>query len=239
MPDAVSLSGRQRDLLTVERWSWLGALVDTWYADPLTAEDGSTPDDLAAIEHDIGHPLPVELAEWFTLVGNRLEDVQDIPARPDQTWVVDDRVCVWVENQGVWCIVADQDGLCRSTEEDHFQIEPVPVSAAVRGMVLSDMLFGAGPGPAGRGPLGRLAGSVRGNAIEDVTGAELAAVRAAYPVLAVAPNPFFAAVPVHGDESTVLRGDLDTGIGLMWMTATAAALERLNPLVPRGGPSTP
>jgi hypothetical protein len=237
--DRVSTSERQRDLLSLERWSWLGGFVGIWYADPLTAEDGSTPDDLAAVEHEVGRRLPVELAEWFTLVGNRLEDVQDSPARPDQTWLVDDRVCVWNENQGVWSIVAGQDGLCSSTEEEHFPIDPVPVSAAIRGMVLSDMLFGAGPGPTCRGPLGRLARSVRGNTIEDVTGETLAAVQAAYPVLPVTPNPFFAAVAVHGDQSTILRGDLDTGLGLMWTTATAAALERMSSLVSLGGPSTP
>ncbi|MBB5785522.1 hypothetical protein [Jiangella mangrovi] len=230
----MSLSDRQRELLTLDRWRWLGDVVGTWYEGPLTAEDGSTPDDLAMVENEIGRPLPVELAEWFALVGNRLEDVQDSPGRPGRLYLDDDGICVWVENQGVWSIVAGQDGLCRSTEEERFPIEPVTVGAAVRGMVLSDMLFAVG-----HGPLGRLAGSVRGNRIEDVTAEMLAAVRASYPVLPVVPNPYFAAVPVHGDPDTIVRGDLETGIGLLWMTATVAARERLDRLIPLGPPSTP
>lgn len=234
----MSLSQRQRALLAQPRWSWLGGFVGTWYADPLAAADGCGPDELAAAARRLGRPLPAELAEWFELVGHRLEDVQDSPARPDRILLDDDGICVWVENQGVWAIVADPDGVCRSSEVEHFATEPVSVSEAVRGMVLSDTLVGAWPG-LGRGPLGRLAGSVRGDAVEDVSADTLVAVRAAYPRLPVAPNPYFAAVPLHGDEGTVLRGDLETGLGLMWMTATEAARERLELLVPLGRPSTP
>ena len=61
---------------------------------------------------------------------------------------------------------------------EHFAIEPVSVSEAVRGMVLSDTLWGASNGRrSGHGPLGRLAASVRGGNVDDVDAEALAAVK--------------------------------------------------------------
>lgn len=57
-------------------------MLDRWYADPLTAADGSAPEDIAAAAARVGGRLPDGLAEWFTLVGDRLREIQDAPATP-------------------------------------------------------------------------------------------------------------------------------------------------------------
>ena len=70
------MTDQQRNLLGTLRWGWLREFVEVWYAEPLTAEDGSTAEQLTTAEERVG-PLPVALREWFTLVGARLRSTQD------------------------------------------------------------------------------------------------------------------------------------------------------------------
>ncbi len=74
-------SARQRDLLRTPRWAWLAAFIDTWYFDPVTAQDASPTEEIDAAATAPGVDLPQALREWFELVGRRLEWVQDLPAR--------------------------------------------------------------------------------------------------------------------------------------------------------------
>ncbi|MBW4718756.1 hypothetical protein [Saccharothrix obliqua] len=220
-------SDAQRALLTTERWSWLGDVVDRWYAEPLTAADGSTPDEVAAAADRAGGGLPVGVAEWFTLVGRRLRAVQDAASTPGTVRRAGGGVVVWEENQGVWALIARADGVCVLDEED-FPFPPTPLPEALHGMVLSDTLVGVWAGTR-VGPLGRLAPGVRGGTAHVGAGES-----AAYPELAVPGNPFWG-TPPRGDADTVLRGDAD----LEWMTATRAAFDRLARVValdPPGGP---
>ncbi|MEU6151392.1 hypothetical protein ABZ816_15475 [Actinosynnema sp. NPDC047251] len=76
------VSDARRALPATDRWAWLPDVLDRWYAAPLTAADGSPPDEVAAAAHRVGKPLPEPLVEWFTLVGRRPAAVQDAPATP-------------------------------------------------------------------------------------------------------------------------------------------------------------
>ncbi|MEU5696862.1 hypothetical protein [Actinosynnema sp. NPDC020468] len=215
----MTVSAAQRELLDTDRWAWLRDVVDRWYAEPLTAADGSPPADLEAAAARVGGALPVGLAEWFTLVGRRLRAVQDCPATPGAVRRDGAGVVVWTENQDVWSLVVRADGVC--VVED-FPFPPTPVATAVHGMVLGDTLVGAWAGSM-TGPLGRLADSVRGGRVEEALD---------YPELAVPGNPF-RGVPPRGDVDTVVRGN---EAGWEWMTASRAAFERLDGLVPLDPP---
>ena len=46
--------------------------VARWYAQPLTAEDGNTPAEIAEATPDIRGKLPAVLTTWFGMVGRRL-----------------------------------------------------------------------------------------------------------------------------------------------------------------------
>ncbi|MEI2730873.1 MAG: hypothetical protein V9G08_02490 [Dermatophilaceae bacterium] len=229
-------SDRQAELLATDRWAWLGPFVERWYADPLTAGDGSPPEGLAVAETRLGAPLPAALAEWFELVGRRLEPVQDSPATPLSLTEIDGRPVVWAENQWVWAIVADpasedgDDPRCTLADNDDWTAPDAALSRTVHGMILSDTLVGVWAGQR-RGPLGRLGDQVRGGCIEDVTEAERAVLYAAYEPLPVPPNPFWDKPP-HGDADTAIRGDEDSGSGVEWMTATDAAYRHFSALVP-------
>ncbi len=229
------VSDAQRALLATDRWGWLADVVGRWYAEPLAAADGSSPDEVVAAAERVGGDLPAGVVEWFTLVGRRLRAVQDAAATPGTLRRDDGGVVVWTENQGVWSLVARPDGSCVVDEED-FPFPPVPLAQALHGMVLSDTLVGVWAGTR-VGPLGRLAPGVRGGTVLDADAGKVAAV-AVFPELAVPGNPFWG-TPPRGDVDTVLRGDEHSGAGLEWMTASRAAFDRLDGLValdPPGGP---
>ena len=165
-----NVSSRQQELLSTPRWRWLGELVELWYADPLSAADGSTAEEIDAASARVGLALPVALREWFELVGNRLRESADTPATPSRLWSRDGHLAVWTENQGVWNLVVeggdkDADPVCSCDDAEHFDYPLVRLSAALHGMLLSDTLAGAAapvaPFEDRRGPLGRLGDRVR------------------------------------------------------------------------------
>lgn len=213
----------QAALLATDRWRWLADVLDRWYAEPLEAADGSTPEQIAAT----GIELPTVLVEWFTLVGNRLRLVQDAPTTPKDLTTKDGAVVVWTENQGCWTIRVDgpgDDPVC-VLDDDAYPFTPARLTATLHGMLLSDTLVGAWTGER-IGPLGQLAPGVRGGFARDATAAETAAVKAAYEPLPVAGNPFSGEAP-RGDAATIVRG----GHWLEWMTADDAAFARIDALV--------
>ncbi|MDN7442745.1 hypothetical protein QZM64_26645 [Burkholderia cepacia] len=220
-------SRRQLDLLGSPRWQWLDELLRIWYVRALDSADGCSPDELADISARLNFVMPATLAEWFELVGHRLESVQDAPATPLTVRVQDGLVSVWTENQAVWTLLvgAGNDPMCQIDSSD-FCFPATPLSQALHGMTLSDTLVGAWDGN-GRGPLGDLASSVVGGVIEDATDDEVARVLSAFPQLKVPGNPFYN-VPPYGDGTTILRD----GIGLEWAVATAEAFEHIDALVP-------
>lgn len=231
----MTVSDVQRALLATGRWAWLGDVIDRWYADPLSAVDGGSPEEIAAAAQRVGGALPVGVVEWFTLVGRRLRAVQDAAATPGTVRGHDDGVVVWTENQGAWRLVTRPDGAC-VVDDENFPFPPTPLAQALHGMVLSDTLVGVWTGTR-IGPLGRLAPDVRGGTVEDADAEDVAAVTA-YPELAVPGNPYWG-TPPRGDADTVVRGDEHSGPGLEWMTASRTAFDRLAGLVvldPPGGP---
>ncbi|MGS0894824.1 hypothetical protein ACVBGC_20150 [Burkholderia stagnalis] len=220
-------SHRQLELLNAPHWQWLDELLRIWYARALDSADGCSPDELADISARLDVVLPVTLAEWFELVGHRLESVQDAPATPLTARVHDGLISVWTENQAVWTlrVGAGIDPVCQIDSPD-FCFPATPLSQALHGMALSDTLVGAWGGN-GRGPLGDLASSVVGGVIEDAADDEVAHVLSAFSRLKIPGNPFYN-VPPRGDGTTILRD----GIGLEWAVATTEAFERIDALVP-------
>jgi len=220
----------QAALLATDRWRWLADVLDRWYAEPLKAADGSTPEQIAAT----GTELPAVLVEWFTLVGNRLRPVQDAPATPDGLTTKNGAVVVWTENQGCWAILAGgpgDDPVCVLSDDD-YPFTPARLTATLHGMLLGDTLVGAWSGQR-VGPLGPLAPGVRGGFAKDATDAETAAVEAAYEPLPVAGNPSIGEAP-RGDAATIVR----CGHWLEWITADDASFARIGALVeldPDGG----
>jgi len=66
-----------------QRWKPLAACIARWYARPLGDQDGVAHDALLAAEERLGLRLTTVLREWYLLVGERLEAVQDQPV-PDR-----------------------------------------------------------------------------------------------------------------------------------------------------------
>jgi len=186
----VPLSADQSRLLATDRWRWLQEVLETWYAEPLTAADGTSTDELATVlirrRPTTGRPttpdemwpgaLPEVLVEWFLLVGNRLRDVRDSPATPKSLYGDQDGIAMWTENkaesEGWWTLLVGHDGQC-FVNDDRFEFPTVPLPTALHAMVLSDTLVGVNHGggwdPWGKewiGPLGKISDRVRGAAIE-------------------------------------------------------------------------
>ncbi|MCL2090298.1 MAG: hypothetical protein FWH11_03575 [Micrococcales bacterium] len=238
------LSTDQSRLLATPRWRWLPEVVERWYAEPLAAADGADPDEVTAVASGLDRELPEVLVEWYLLVGNRLQDVQDSPAtleelpgaayRDRPAWVGDtDGIVVWWENQGCWALLVGSDGEC-FVNDNGYEFGPVPLPTALHAMVLSDTLVGVWSHgdrqPEGRiGPLGQIAAGVRGGAVMDGD-VPCQALCAAYAELPVPGNPYFR-VPPRGDSETVLRGLEEDSPTFEWMTSSDAAFARLDKLV--------
>lgn len=224
-------SERQRALLATTRWAWLAAFLDRWFADPLDAADGSTPDEIRGAAARAGiDRLPTGLVEWFELVGRRLEPVQDAPATPETLRSLAGAAVVWTENQGVWSILAGAtDAEPGVLDDPEFGWTPAPLTDTLDAMLLSDTIVGAWSS-SGRGPLGPLAEPVRAGMIAEVTETEQAALWAAYPELPLPSNPFWDDSP-RGNAHAFLRGDTASGSGIEWMTATEQEFDRLAALV--------
>ena len=213
-------------LLATERWRALGAFVDRWYAHPIRDDDGHTPPEIAQAAARAGASLPAALVEWYALVGRRLRPIQDTPRRLDQLVVVDGAISVWIENQGVWDIVAPLDAgddpICR-VREGSFASPDAPLAQTLLGMLVSDTLVGAWTGRH-VGPLGELGATVRGGYCETFTDERVTELRSAYRPLLHPVNPFFSE-PLRGDDATVIRID---EVAIEWMTATDAAFAALD-----------
>lgn len=242
----MALSADQARLLATERWGWLAEVIERWYAEPLAAQDGSNPDELATVPvrrwwtvGEVWHgEMPEVLKEWFLLVGNRLRDVQDSPATPEKLCGDDDGIGVWSKNQGSWTLLVGPDGEC-FLDDDSYGFPTVPLPTALHAMVLSDTLVGVWSAEEGwdpwaveerNGPLGKIRDQVRGGIVEDDEPRQ--ALSAAYTELPVPGNPYWRVAP-RGDSETVLRGLDDDTMEIEWMTATDAAFARFDALVGR------
>lgn len=238
------LSARQLDIVRTGRWDWLVDFVDTWFAVPLSMEDGAGSEEISAAESRLGLRLPAALSEWFELIGRRLIDIQDQPATPATLREQDGGLAVWVENQGVWSIItrsAEDDPTCSTeiTTEENALVGTWTadrLTLALHSMLVSDTLVGVWS-EALTGPLGKLKASVRGGAIQDIGQADQDRLFDAYSPLRLPRTPTYPA-PARGDQHTLLRGDLDWGTGIEWATATDDAFERFTAFVdldPPGG----
>lgn len=241
------LSARQLDIVRTGRWDWLVGFIDTWFAAPLRAEDGAGFEEIAAAESRLGLRLPAALREWFELIGRRLIDIQDQPSTPATLREQDGGLVVWVENQGVWSIITrstEDDPACSTdvtTEEDAlvgtWTVDRLTL--ALHSMLVSDTLVGVWS-EALTGPLGKLKANVRGGAIQDTSQADQDRLFDAYTPLPLPRTPPYPAPP-RGAQQTLLRGDLDWGMGIEWATATDDAFESFTSLVdldPPGGEHT-
>ncbi|RRD50371.1 SMI1/KNR4 family protein [Buchananella hordeovulneris] len=228
----MTTSARQDELLLSPRWRPLRRALD-WHAEPLMAEHGCTPDEITALQTRLGCPLPGVLREWLELVGHRLQEVQDIPGRPDTIVRDGDNVLVWTENQDVWRLWSPpgEDPVCLL---EGMEAPPATLSQWLAGLVLSDTLVGAACGTR-RGPLGELDTEVAGGVVELDDPVIIAALRDRYPELKE-PVPPFWDEPWRGDGETVLRG-LGTEF-IEWMATTPQAYARVDGLLdlePEGG----
>jgi len=216
-------------LLATDRWRPLGDFVERWYARPIGDDDGHSSLEVERAVGRVGATLPIALTEWFELLGRRLRAVQDVPPRLEQLAIVDGRITVWHENQGVWTIVAPadvgDDPICRVID-DTFASPDAPLSRTLLGMLVSDTLIGAWAGTH-VGPLGELRATVRGGYIESFTDDQVARLRSTYAALPFPVNPFFPD-PYRGDEATVIR---IADVAIEWMTATHEAFVALDALL--------
>ncbi|MCL2423857.1 MAG: hypothetical protein FWD11_08220, partial [Micrococcales bacterium] len=161
------LSPDQSRLVATERWQWLPEVLERWYAEPLTAADGASREEIDAAtvvrrrpharptwrdlvmpfwrttepDEVLPGPLPELLVEWFLLVGKRVRTIQDNPATLDALHGNDDGIEVWWENQGCWTLRVGPDGTC-FVDDESYSFPAVPLPTAVHAMVLSDTLVG-------------------------------------------------------------------------------------------------
>lgn len=222
------------DLRDTPRWRPLVDFVTRWYARPLEPADGCSAGEVAAAEARLGRPLPAALREWYLLVGRRLEDVLDPPARLEALGLLGDQLDVWYESDAVWVVRVRADGpddppVVLDHDATYTETQPYTgrLVETLLGLVTSETLVGAWAGE-GRGLLGALHEGVRGGYQQSV---DVASVAPHYPVLPSLGSPFFVKPErrARGDAETIVRFD---GVGLGWATATPEALERLSRRLP-------
>ena len=229
-------SARQRELLAQDRWAWLRDLLHYWYAEPLTARDGSPLELIDAAQERLGVRLPTALREWYELVGQRLDWIQDRPLPLELLEVTDGRILFWVENQGVWQVLVRPDGEdpeATATQGDAGTA--VPLSSWLRALTVSDTLVAVWSG-AGHGILGRLSPETRGEVFYEFTAHDVERLTAAYPELPIPPLPYWSAPP-RGGSPVIIRCDGIDGAMLEWATATDDAFASLGQVLDleRGG----
>jgi hypothetical protein len=225
-------------LVESPRWRALVAFVAQWYAEPLRPEHGNTPEEIRLAETLLGTTLPAVLQEWYTLVGRRLDSIQDHARsleelEPPSGGLID--VCI--ENQGVWklSVPVQPDDPDVVIDDPSFGGARGPLSMVLMGMLASETLVGSWAAR-GKGMLGMLQEDVVGGYLDEVdSGSGLVAqLHERYQPLPWPTNPFFPE-PCCGDGSTVIRvSDMSTE----WITADVPAYERLAailPLDPVGG----
>lgn len=232
------LTDVQRDLLATPQWEWLTTYLATWCANPLHARDGSSPVEIEGVTTRTGLPVPEPLAQWWSLVGRRLQSVQDVPATPNNVQVTDGRLDFWTENQGVWIVGVQPDAsaTCVINDTDFPWPQGVTVAQAAQAMLVSETIAAGWVGH-GQGPLGALAAGVSGGMAQDVTQDEVDGAEAAFAPLDIVPNPLVSS-PVRGDERLLVRGDEFNGSGLEWVAADEEARQRFAAVVdldPPGG----
>ncbi len=217
---AASLSSRQQVLLTHPRWAQVPRIIG-WHRAPLTAADGCSPMEIAAIEERIGLRLPQAVREWFELLGHRLRMVQDIPATPESIQAEGKRVHLWSENQGAWVLWAGPgDDPMGEVEGEAYD---APISAFLVSMLISETLVGAWSDTR-QGPLGELAPQVCGGGmLDDVTEAEIDSLQNRYQRCEW-PLPMSWAT-WYGDDETIIR--ISDGDFVEWLTTTPEALARI------------
>jgi hypothetical protein len=221
----MSLAAWRCRLLETDRWRPLAALVDRWYARPLSDDDGHAPADIEHAEQRLGVRIPGALVEWYELVGRRLRGVQDHPTSLDALALEGGYVRLWSENQAVWTLVttldAGEDPPCL-VDDQTYACSDAPSSQVMLGMVVSETLVGAW---AGRrvGVLGELRAAVRGGYLDEFDDTLPVRLRAAYAALDYVRNPFFD-TPCRGDAATILRIQ---DAAIEWTTATDEAFAAL------------
>lgn len=198
-------------------WSALIEFASKWFVEPLER----APLDASALEaaHARCGPLPSLLCEWFELVGDRLQPVQDSPvplqelrpAEDDASWLP-----LWWENQGVWSVDADlRGGAMVAVRWDGDVRQLATLESALLSMVVSDTLMGAAHGEPG--PLGALHADVRGRVFVAPRQPD---AHESLPALELPPYPL-CGQPYRSNGDLVVRR-WDDGV-IDWMARTAEA----------------
>ncbi|HWE97228.1 MAG TPA: hypothetical protein VG269_24930 [Tepidisphaeraceae bacterium] len=131
------------------RWNALKVFFKGWYGE-IGPADGYTEQSICAAEERLKLTLPTALREWYALAGKRTNvwSCQDRFLPPDKLRAEDNRLVIYVENQGVvkWAIqlqdLADDDPPVFVTDPQD-SADWIEESPAVSAFALSQMLLGA------------------------------------------------------------------------------------------------
>ncbi|MDO4260015.1 MAG: hypothetical protein Q4C87_10915 [Actinomycetaceae bacterium] len=231
-----TLSARQKELLSLDRWAWLKECIATWYADPLVESDGLSTETIDQAEARLEVRIPGVLREWYELVGARLDFIQDQPLLPHQLQVTNGHLEFWWENQGCWRLGAalnqGDDPPVHVLEVEDEASGIFTLSTWLQAMTLSETLVGVWADTVltvnidnheRRSFLGTVKKDVRGGYIDEVSEETSNWITHSFPRLSTPEVPLFE-FRTCGDESTILRLTGDD-ISIEWMTATPAALK--------------
>lgn len=219
---------RQLELLRSPRWRAMSRVLG-WFREPLAAEDGCPPEELAAIERRLGAPLPRALGEWFELLGRRLAACGEQPATPGSLALSeeDGTFLAWSDDQGVmqlWSPPGD-DPVAVALLEDA-ALPAAPLSAWLCGLTIRSVTT-AVQEKRGRSVLGALHPALRGGVLERCEARQRARLEARYGELPLPalPEPG----PLRGDEHTVIRSyEYPDGSGVVWwLTSSPEAFARI------------
>jgi len=201
----------------LERWEPLRLLIERWYAEPFSAADGNSAEEVAAAEARLGVQFPPVVREWYRLVGRRVRFAnQDHPASLGQLKIHNGLLILLWENQGNWAggvRVEELDQPDPPFEVDlrdvGGELERAPIEVPLLYFLHTETTFCGG-----QGPLGAWAPEVEG--VGPVGGD----YGSHYELLLPEESSFYGAV--HGDAETLIYDGLGAGI-----VRTPAARERL------------
>ncbi|MDO4260256.1 MAG: hypothetical protein Q4C87_12135 [Actinomycetaceae bacterium] len=232
-----SPSDRQKELLSLPRWSWLSNFIATWYAEPLSKKDALSAEFINGVTERLGVTIPEALREWYELVGARINSqIQDVALGPDEWQVSNSHLRFWVENRGDWWVGASLD---QGSDPHVFAFgireEPIGIcslSEWLRGRAICETRIGVWTGESPDMDsskrvsfLGRLKPEIRGGGIRNVSEEIIHWVTQHFPQIPITDWPTFNGVS-FGDTSTSLYVAKDSGY-IEWMTATPEAAEEI------------